>query len=220
MKKFSYLFLFFFISSYSYAQDFKEKIKVDVCKCLGQAESPTINTLQNCLGVSLAQYEEEFKKLIDTTSSLSEYEQGRIIGRKLFTEMQADLIHSCDAYYEFWAGQRKAMLQEISGVRNQKFIDSISPIIQKNQTPDLLWERGLAYFAAGKIDLAKKDFEAALAINPNHFQSKFFLAWTFEKNKEYAKAISLYEELKSITQKNEFAVFVEMAKRQSKSKQD
>lgn len=198
-----------------YSQDFKEKFGQDICKCLGEKDSD-INNLKTCFVENLEDYQSDIEALIDKESDLSEHEQGQILGNQIFNDMQADLIHNCDAYYNYFQELREKTLLDKKEISSESMIDSLSIEIAKNKTLELLWKRGNTYFALGQLPKAKADYKECLKMDSNHLQSTMFLAWTYEREEKYSKAIKLYTELYDKTQKPEFNVLLELAKRNSK----
>lgn len=83
-----------FISISIYGQEYKEKLSNDVCNCFTENNKKGINTLENCFSQNIGNYRNELDKLIDKNSSISEYEQGKVIGKKIFFEMQQNLIQN------------------------------------------------------------------------------------------------------------------------------
>ncbi|MFY0630521.1 MAG: tetratricopeptide repeat protein [Flavobacteriaceae bacterium] len=208
--------IFLIATTLSYSQEFKERFSQDVCKCFTEKKEIERNTLESCYTKYLVNYQSDFNKLIDKDSKLSEYEQGVIHARKLFEDMQSGLIQNCDAYYEFFNSLREKSILEMRKNYPDSKLDSLNKEISVNKTAELLWERGNAHFTRNELSKAKKDYEMCLEINPNYIQSIYFLGWVYEKQKNYSKAIELYNRLFLVTQNVEFKFIIEIAKRKSK----
>jgi tetratricopeptide (TPR) repeat protein len=68
------------------------------------------------------------------------------------------------------------------------------------------WYTGVAHFALGNIDFAKKHFEKAYSITPNNIHVLNNLASCYEKNKKHKEAETLYLKALSISPKFEEAI--------------
>ncbi|WP_106794611.1 tetratricopeptide repeat protein [Aquimarina sp. Aq78] len=216
MNNFFSIVSLFFISISIYGQEYKEKLSNDVCKCFTENNKKGINTLENCFTQNIGNYRNEFDKLIDKNSSISEYEQGEIIGKKIFFEMQQNLIQKCDAYFLFFENLREQSILAMKKKYSQSKMDSITTLISKNKTTDLIWERANLYFANSELKNAEADYQECLKMDPNHIPSMFFLGWLHERNKNYNKAIELYKIILNATKKQEIVLFIEIATRKSK----
>ena len=209
------LFILLFLSTSSYGQELKEKLAKDVCQCLNEAEEIDLKTFTACFSSNMMNYQEEIEKLIDKNSTLSEYEQGRIWGQKLFFEMQASLIHNCDIYYNFFQKMRTESISSMKERYTKQIVDSMDSVLAENKSIDLIWERGNVYFAKGQLKEAKEHYYECLSLNPDHSQSSLFLGWIKETEGNYQEAIELYEKVYKSTQKQEILILVELVKRKA-----
>lgn len=209
------LLLLLFISVTINGQELKEKLEKDVCLCLNEVEKIELKTVTSCFSSKMPAYEKDLEKLIDKNSTLSEYEQGRLIGKQLFSEMQTTLIHNCDAYYNFFQRLRAESIVAMQEHYTQQVIDSIDRELVEHKSIDLLLKRGNAYFAKNQLEKAKELYYECLNLDSNHAQTKFFLAWVKEKEGHYQEAIELYKKIYHNTQKQEVLIFAELAKRKS-----
>jgi tetratricopeptide (TPR) repeat protein len=199
----------------SFSQGFKEKFGQDICECFSEKERIELNTLETCFTKHIAKYDSDIEKLIDKNSELSEYEQGEIIGKQLFDNLQSDLVHTCDSYFEFFNSMREKSINDMRQNYPQSKMDTLNKQISLNKTTALLWERGNGYFSRNELSKAKEDYEMCLEIDPNHLQSTFFLGWVYEREENYSKAIELYETVLNLTGQSQFKLIVEIAKRKS-----
>jgi tetratricopeptide (TPR) repeat protein len=209
------LFILLFLSTSSYGQELKEKLAKDVCQCLNEAEEIDLKTFTACFSSNMMNYQEEIEKLIDKNSTLSEYEQGRIWGQKLFFEMQASLIHNCDAYYNLFQRLRTESILSMKKRYTQQVIDSIDRVLAENKSIELMMERGNAYFVKDQFKEAKEQYYECLGLNPDNAQSYFFLGWVEEAQGNYQEAIELYEKAFKSTERQEILIFVELVKRKA-----
>lgn len=215
----NYLFIpLLFLSTLGYGQDFKDMLSNDVCLCF-ETQSPSNysqKSLLDCFAESLPKYEKDIDKLIDNDSELSEYEQGRVVGRQVFMDIQKDLIHNCNPYYDFMNGLREASITSLKEQSSQSMIDSLDGLIVKNPSVELLWERGSKHFAFQNLDKAEEDFRQCLKLNPNYLQADFFLAWVLEKKGAFSEVLKLYEKVYAVTKKEELVLPIEIVKRKIK----
>ena len=211
------LLAFLIVPVLSFSQEFKEKFSQDVCQCFSEKKDVEFNILEDCFMKNLNNYKSDIEKLIDENSELSEHEQGEILGEKIFYDMQVDLIRDCDSYYSFFNSLREKSILDMRQSYSESKLDSLNKELSINKTTELLWERGNAYFSRNELLKAKKDYETCLEMDPNHLQSIFFLGWVYEREKNYSKAIELYNQVFITTKTAEFNLIIEIAKRKSKS---
>lgn len=209
------LLLLLFVSTTINGQELKEKLEKDVCLCLTEAENIELKTVTACFSSKMTAYEKDLEKLVDKNSALSEYEQGRIIGKQLFSEMQTSLIRNCDAYYNFFQRLRTESIVSMQEHYTQQLIDSIDRELVENKSIDLLLIRGNAYFTKNQLEKAKELYYECLSLDSNHAQTTFFLGWVKEKEGHYQEAVELYEKIYRMTQKQEVLIFAELARRKS-----
>ena len=216
MIKILFSIILLLLSVLGFGQDFKERLSIDVCSCFEEVKDPSNYNQQmllNCFSKNLPNYKEELAKQIDKSSELSEYEQGQILGRQLFFDIQKDLIHGCDAYYDFFQGIREATLSSMQSEADNSKIDSLDKVINETPTVELIFERGQQHFLSQNFDKAEKDFRKCLRKNPNHIQANYLLGWVLEEKGEYRKAIDLYEKVYAATNKQEMIPVIEIVKR-------
>jgi tetratricopeptide (TPR) repeat protein len=211
-----YITIILLFTSHLYGQDFKVELGEKICECFEREKEIKESTLTSCFTDNAVYFETELEKMIDKTSDVSEYEQGKILGRQLFFDMQNSLIQNCDLYYEFFDNMREESRIAMKDVFSQSTIDSLDILITENKTTELLWERGNAYFYQNKLEKAEKDYTECIEINNNHIQSLFFLGWVNERQGNFTKAIELYEKIIALTNNEEIILFLELAKRKSK----
>lgn len=204
-------------SKKEFSDEFKKKVSIDVCNCLNEKKEIKENDIISCFHESTDIYQSEIVKLIDEDSEVSLYEQASILGENLYFDLQEYLVKDCDLYYNFFNVLREQSYISMKKNHPQSKIDSLSNELSEDKTPELLWLRGNAYFATNEFKKAREDYELCLKIEPNYIQCLFFLGWLNEKEENYRKAIELYNQVFNMTKKREIIVFIEMAKRKSKS---
>ncbi|AHM59249.1 hypothetical protein D770_04910 [Flammeovirgaceae bacterium 311] len=202
-----------------YGQELKKQLSSDVCSCFTQAKGSStldFDTFQNCFGQSLIKYKDDIEKLIDINSDIPEHEQGYRLGNQIYTEVQSDLIHNCDPFFSLIEEMREASITSMRQQTSQQMIDSLSTLIAKHQTIDLLWQRGTKYFAFQDLEKAEMDLRECIRLDPNYIQADFFLAWVLERKGEFLKARELYEKVYSVTNKQEILLAIDILKRKHK----
>lgn len=216
MTKTFFIILTFF-SYHIYGQDFKIEFAKSICECAEEEKEIKDDTLENCFVKMTSDFQPELDKMIDTASDVPKYDQSLAIVKQLFFDMQNNLMQNCDVYYEFLNKTREETLLTLKNDFPESDFELLNAEIEKNKTTNLLWARGSTYLALNKLELAEKDFKESLEIDQNYIRSIFFLGWVNEIKGDYQKAIELYEKTMSITNKQDFLIFIELAKRNSKS---
>lgn len=211
------LFLTFTNAGIVKAQSYKKKLREDVCECFRESDEKGNEKLANCFLDNITKYKTEIEKEVNNGLEISGYEGGKFLARTIYSEIQEELILECDAYYHFYEKLKENILISKKRDFNQNDIDSLSVLIFKKKTPDLLWERANIHFSYNQFEKAKKDYAAALALNPKHVQSKLFLGWVYEKQGDIHKAITIYKSVYEETKIERAMVFVLLAKRKLKS---
>lgn len=131
--------------------------------------------------------------------------------------MQNTLIQNCDTYYEFFNSIREDSLISQKDDFSQSKIDSLTSLINENKTTDLLLKRGTAYLYLQKLKKAERDYSESLKIDDTNIKIMLLLGWTKEKQGNYHKAIKIYEKALALSNQQEIILFIELAKRKSKS---
>ena len=216
MKKYLKIVLISLISIQSFSQEFKENFKKDVCECF-TSKSDTIildkDYFIECFTAFAPKYQSEIDKLTDKNSSLSEFEQGRIIGRNLFLEIQNSLIHSCDSFYLFMLKSKEVSRTKMKNESTLSKIDSLSILIKDKSNIQNIWVRGKYYLAFNEYKKAEEDFKNCLKININYAQAHFFLGWTYELEENYVDALKEYKKAYELTQNKGINLMIEIVNR-------
>ncbi len=197
-------------------QDIIEKISQDVCICFTENKGDDTSILEKCFTKHIDTYKTELDKLIDKNSSVPEYKQGQELGKKIFFEMQQNLVKNCDAYFNYFDNLRAQSILAMKKKYSQSKVQSINVKLSENKTIDLLWERANLYFANNDLIKAEIDYKECLTMNPNHVPSMFFLGWLYERKQNYNKALEIYQSIFDATKKQEIVLFIEVVKRKSK----
>jgi len=205
-----HLIIFFLAGSFCYSQDFSEKFAGDICECFSKQQNEKTpvfdpSVMDTCFNIPNEKYRTDLELLfllenIDTSTVVNPYQEGqelgKLMGKKVFDNIQSQLINSCDSYFDYFVKSQKTMLINLGkGVTKHK-VDSITNLIEKSHWPtNLIWERGSFQLGLGNTQAAKSDFETCLKRSPIHVPALFFLAWAHDIEGNYALAIPLYERM-------------------------
>lgn len=213
MRKIIFIILF---SHFCQAQSFKKNLENDVCDCLQKTDSLDQEVFLNCFASMLTKYDAEFEQLIDKNSDVSHYDQGVILGRNLFDDMQVGLVQNCDKYFFLFEDLKRIGLQsmKIKYPISQK--DSLEKNYEKIKNIDNLLEVANWHFANGYIETAEEKYNQILKLDANYLPSKMLLAFLYEEKKKYPEALKLYEEVYLASEKKEITLYIEIIKRKMK----
>jgi tetratricopeptide (TPR) repeat protein len=210
------LILFLVLSSSLSGQSAKEKLIDKSCDCFKKTTDSIINyeiILDTCFQQLI---QDDLDNIIleeyDLESNLSDYEQGQLLSFNLMIQM----IQECDSFLKFFDEMRNIPIKRVkeqvinSGVRIENISsDGISDL-------DSIWKIGQKHLALDKLELAKKDFQRCLELNPNYIQAEFFLAWVYEKEGDFKKSIELNEKVYKVTKNDNFRIILEIVKQKEK----
>lgn len=194
--------ILFFIHGSIYSQSFQEKFEELICSCLTESnisfeDAVNENLVLNCFSVSFDQlkkvWEVEFNDNVDTNLA---YQIGMSFGMKMTNEMQSGLIGKCDYYYGLMSFTKDLMYQSFSkGVTVEKR-DSVSLLITENPYQiQLLIESATYNLGLKEIDLAQKDINEYISINPNSSMAHFLLAFIFDLKDDSENALLFYDKV-------------------------
>ena len=199
------LLLLFFLPLLNFSQTSKEIFVMSFCDCFERNdvtvnEDINIDLLKDCLNETLQNSESELTKAIlkeiDTTNIKQKdlYQIGYDYGQNLFGNVQDKLINDCDAYYEFAKGTNALLYKNIGKDSNQKKVDSLSKLVEKNpKNIMLIWERGATNLGIQNIEGAQTDFKLCLEENTDFFPARFFLAVSYDVTGDYDNALKEYQ---------------------------
>jgi len=188
-------------------------ISKDVCPCLSEAKILTIDAMETCFQSSLERHKsiviQYCLKVYKDTSA----ETGHKLGLDLVQRLSVSMIATCKPFYKLMDSLRYSKL---SGLDKE----SIKTEIEKmNNSDTAIWnadffsERGVKFFQIADLDKALSDFNHALLLDKNAFQSMYFKAWTLERKGNYDEAIVIYQDLFQKTNKSDVNMVTEIAKR-------
>lgn len=205
------------ISSVAFGQDTIEvKISSDVCSCMTRIKDLSKDNFADCFQEGIEKNSPLLLKQYETLDKDTSEEAASISGRELYNRLSVNMIFSCPVYYKIIDSLRYTSLSNISkdSVKNQ--IVSMGKDDSETRDRDFFTRRGVMNFQIANLDSAIADFENAIKLDPYAFQSMFFKAWVLELKKNYDEAISLYTQLATLTQKNDFKIFVAIAQKKKK----
>lgn len=139
-----------------------------------------------------------FIEYLDTDSELSEEEQGEIIGKKFFSEVNSMLPERCDVAYKAY---EKIKLETIDLTKetfnfpeDSEEYKRINEELETNPDSYSYKQRGLIHYWQGKLDAAEADFKKSHELKTIvNEQQLIVFAYILEQNGKYDEVIALYE---------------------------
>lgn len=205
------------ITSYTFSQNKLNTIlSNEVCNCLTQNKSLTPESLITCF-TNINQKNSDLiniegSKIFKDTS----LEMGYKYGQQIYSQISISMIYDCPTYFKFIDSSRYLIFQDVNKDSIKKEISFMNDMDSIKQEADFYIERGMLYFKLFKIESALADFDKALIINENAFQSMYFMAWIFEINKNYDDAYLLYNNLANLTNNQEFKILAALVQQKKK----
>ena len=186
-------------------KEFEANFTKDICRCVDEKEDSLkedfrLEALFGCFEESFSNFHSELEtfvfKNLDTlkTSTEEAYEMGSEYGSKILGKIQNKLVFQCDSYYRTLEILSHEMAKNISKGTSTEAIDSLSHLIKNEPTNKfLLWQRGAYYIGEKDYKSAQSDFETSIAQDSTFMPAQFFLAYSFQLQGDYKKAIEQYE---------------------------
>lgn len=211
----------FLFSLFAQAQNEVDRIMLKAtCDCISKIlDTSTQNgkAFSECcvksFGKDTALIKNECRRIYGDTTARAFYK----FGNDFFKRNSVNLVFTCDTYFKMMDSIRYAQMNSVDKDSVRASIASLNQVDSSTWNKDFLVTRGLFYFALADYSNAQKDLDAALAIDSNSVQALFFKAWIFEINKDYDRAIKLYTQVATLTNKNDFNIFAAIAKRKEDS---
>ncbi len=218
MKALLFIALIFF-SAFTYGQDTLDKIIADdVCNCISKTKNITEKDFIECLQTAMQNNSALIIKECYAIYKDTSEEIGYKFGHVLYDRISVSMIYSCDSYLMLMDSLRYT---EMKGINKDSVKNGILEINKQDVSKrdmDFFTQRGVMYFQVSDLKNALADFNAALELNKNAYQSIYFKAWTLELQKNYDEAYSLYSNLAMLSGKNEFNIFAAIAKQKKTNK--
>lgn len=196
------VFILFLLASVVHSQEYAHQFLDEFCDCFSNTNE---ETGEACVQNTLSKYEsfflKEFQRKQDSINIKEfSYESGHKIGysygKKIFTDNIAYFVNNCSVMTKMITDTRNLTFNNI---KKQSSNDQIKYYTEKINSYSIknvfLFERGKQYFGLEMYKLAEKDFLECLSINSDDVDSKYYLAWIYERSGDLEKAITLLEEI-------------------------
>ncbi len=202
-----------------HSQSNEEIISDKICECISQKEKGVLNTIVNeCTKreVIVEALTENYKKKNIKISSDS---ISRIVDRFNASEGFKNAVNrvlSCDAFLTLFEKDREVSRLKVREEKTKKQLDAFnekSLIVRES-----LLVRAKLNFAYDNYDLALKDVEKIIRFYTGSYDDYLLLAWIYDKQKNYSRALKVYNKLLETEKGKQVAPMILLVKRKMKAK--
>lgn len=188
----------------SNAQFNKDAFRTEICQCLEQEKLRlrlNENTYNKCFQEILPNYATQIDAEIEEADANKRYSLGQMARRDLMLAFKYELIYTCEIYYEFVESLRVA--KKLLAQENTKESDLEQQNKEVAMRPNAMsyLRRAQLHFRLNNLKAAEADVKKSLEVNPYSDNVKstrkesMLLAWVYEEQGHYAKAIELYDSI-------------------------
>lgn len=189
-------------SIFGYAQNYKTAFKAEICECLNteiKTKRQMRNAFDACFNKTLPNYATQIDAAIQEENVTLKYQKGQQVRAEIKIEFLVGLVYSCDLYFNEIEAERQ---RQIAAFRSRTYPSDIEEWNQKvasHPTPFSYFQRAQTHFFLGNLKEAETDVLTSLKVNPNGSngintrKESFLLAWIYEEQSQYKKAINLYQ---------------------------
>lgn len=204
-----------FLLNFVSGQDLVDRLVYkSLCDCMPHILeiSKDSETMIECMVKSIGKDSIELQNELEKKYGVQAEEMFFQLGQQYFTSNSVELIDSCDTYFHIMDTMRLLNFQAYNK-------DSLIDVLNKfNKTDDyykdtsFYYHRGICYFSLGEYANALSDLSLS-SDNAKNITKMSIIALATEFNKEYDRAISMYNNLFLLTNINEYKIFAAIAKR-------
>lgn len=194
------IFLVVLFPTICFAQDsLVNIISKDFCNCLSKSKAISQKYLDSCFGTAMNNNLRLIADYLETASTDTSAESDRKAGKELSQKILVNMVYSCKSYYVLADTLRYSYMRTVNKDSIRNAIKTMSATDSKNWNMDFYTERGVMYFELMELDNALKDFDNAIQLSQQAFQSMYFKAWVLELKKKYDESIALYKKVAELT---------------------
>ncbi|KJD33630.1 hypothetical protein PK35_07295 [Tamlana nanhaiensis] len=193
-----------FISFVVNSQDYAENFKGDICQCM-QEKGVNLKTIDNvyedCFNASLVSYASLIDSEFNDENVTVKFSKGQVKRRELKAQFKYELIYNCDIYFS-------TINRGIELVKEKARLTSDASQLQKQNEYVAMHPSYISYFQRAQLhyrldDLenAKKDLFKSIELDysgkndKGARDQKLLLAQIYEDQKQFNKAIEIYDKL-------------------------
>ncbi|WP_152975509.1 tetratricopeptide repeat protein [Lacinutrix himadriensis] len=200
-----HLFLFFLLSvHFANSQNYKSAFRTDICSCIEEESlkrNLTPNAYKKCYTEILPKYANQIDAAIVEEDLNKKYYLGQVARKDLVLAFQYELIYSCDIYFEYLNRTRTSEILIARERAKESDLESKNQMVAMSPNAYAYFHRAQLHFDLGNLKEAEADIHKSFDVNPNasNIQSTrhelLLLAGVYEEQKQYTKAIALYDKI-------------------------
>lgn len=187
-----------------------------ICICVNQLKDWDEEKFGQCFEKSITDHEDLLLEEMSRLGLDSTEESGYKFGQEVYQRLSVNLVYTCKSYGRLMDDLRFSPFKNLNKDSIKAVIASAEKTAPDARDLDFFTQRGLNYFLSDQHTLALADFNSAIQLDKEAFQSIFLKAWTLEKLKKYDEAISLYNQVATSTGKSEFKIFAAISDQKKK----
>ncbi|WP_452227052.1 hypothetical protein [Lacinutrix cladophorae] len=194
-----------FLTVYSaYGQAYKSAFRADICQCL-ETESLkrnlTPNAYKNCYKETLPKYANQIDAAIVEEDLNKRYYLGQLARKDLILAFQYELIYTCKVYFDYLDRNRTSKILIAREQAKESDLEAKNQMVAMSPNAYAYFHRAELHFNLANLKEAEADINKSLEVNPNASNIKstrhelMLLALVYEEQKQFAKAVALYDKI-------------------------
>lgn len=202
--------LFFYLILFSAnAQGYETKFKTDICVCIETKKNTFLSAEKMytaCFSENMVTYAPIIDAQIKEDDKTKKFIAGQKVRRELIEKFKYELIYSCDTYLDIIEEKKWNAIQQFRSKKiDSARIDKLNETVAMQPHWASYFNRGQFYYYIGDFQKAERDILKSIQENPSNqngtitVQENLLLALIYEEQKQYAKAITIYNTINAKT---------------------
>jgi len=204
MKQIHIIFYLLLSLNFTYSQTYKSAFRADICQCVEDESlkrNLTPNAYKKCYTEILPTYANQIDAAIVEEDLSRKYYLGQLARKDLIVAFQYELIYSCAVYYDYLDRTRTREILIARERAKESDLESNNQKVAMSPNAYAYFHRAQLHFNLGNLKEAEADIHKSLEVNPNASNTQstrhelLLLACVYEEQKQYTKAIALYDKI-------------------------
>jgi len=204
MKQIHIIFFLLLSFNFTYSQTYKSAFRADICQCVEDESlkrNLTPNAYKKCYTEILPTYANQIDAAIVEEDLSRKYYLGQLARKDLIVAFQYELIYSCAVYYDYLDRTRTREILIARERAKESDLESNNQKVAMSPNAYAYFHRAQIHFNLGNLKEAEADIHKSLKVNPNASNTQstrhelLLLACIYEEQKQYTKAIALYDKI-------------------------
>ncbi len=190
-----------------YSQNYQDRYKADICACI-ETKKNTMQIADKIYNACFVKHMTTYAVFIDAEikeeDKTRKFIAGQQVRRELNQRFKYELVYTCDAYVDVIEGKKQDVIQQFRSKKiDSTHIDKLNETVAMQPLWANYFNRGQYYYYIGDLQKAEQDVLKSIEENPLNeanivtAQENFLLALIYEEQKQYTKAIAIYDAINS-----------------------